>query len=60
MFNQEQAHREILERIASLERILSKLVEVDVPPPVEIIPRRDSVRRAEALARRKHNLTAQT
>jgi hypothetical protein len=51
MFNHEQAHRELLEKIASLERMVAALAAVDGDRVVEI-PRRDSVRRQEALARR--------
>ena len=51
MFNAEQAHNQLLEKIASLERMLAVLIPEDKDNVVEI-PRRDSLRRQEALARR--------
>ena len=56
MFDVERSHQEILARIASLERILL-LLTPDVEPLIEA-PRRDSERRAEALARRSKRIHA--
>jgi len=60
MFNHEQAHNQLLEKIASLERMLAALLTDEPADDVAVIYKSESPRRKAALQRLDHYAALRT